>query len=324
MNKTLEVNENLKKAMQKTKRKMTLRIIKIFIVCLAIVMLIINIPNLLYFTQHARINEAQKVMMLTHQLSSNQNVVGYSESINKNLSLNREISLYTRNVVGHNYSDSEQINITVPYNLISRKLDLYYPLMSSFMHQSKFDLLEEKYKQQIIADNNRYLESLEKNRDTTVSRVDITFPISYSIEEVYEFIGDFDIEIQWFAIETGYESSDPPDYMSMPLQQYCQFGIPSAFYTPDTIFDPIIIQKDNIQAHIELVFETLGWLQAHDDLFYKERFWFMNENLEEKLKSDGMMCYGITVNAPTDQIVLLLKTIEYNHLNLQGMTFWNW
>ena len=321
----LKNKEQIKRAIKKTRRKMTLRIVRIFILCMAAIFIIINIPSVLYAAQANRITEAQKAAMLVHQFSTPNRIAGYSVDINR-YSYNKEISLFYNNTVGKNPHAGHNGDIKIDYSLLTRKLNIYYPISGSYMHNSRYENLEDKYKQMIDDNNATALRALEKNKDNTVALVDLSLNSSYSIDEILKLVDNYDIEINWFAIECGYEGDAPPSNIGMPSQQYYTFGFPRELYTPDTIFEPTALDKKNSQEYIEEVLTNIEWLKDNNKLIANNSnsVWLIEDKVYDYLQSNPIRCYGIQINGPTEEIYELVKDIDYNYINIVDIGYWYW
>ncbi|MDF2906259.1 MAG: hypothetical protein K0R34_1580 [Herbinix sp.] len=318
-------SEQIKRVMKKTRNKMTMRIIRVFAICMAIVILLINTPNYLYYMQTNRITDAQKFMMLCNEFTTTNQISGFSVEFNNGLSFDRRISLYYReNVAGRNIASREQKDTSIDYNLLKRKLSMYYPINGTFMHHDRFQSLEAQYQQRITEDNVRAITAIKKNKDNTVSLLDLSFQRSYSMEEVIQLTDGLDLDINWFAIETGFEKLSPPSYIGMPAQQYYLWGFPKELYTPEGIFEPISLEEDNVEEHLKAVLSELKWMEDHSSLVDDNRLWFLDENIYDYLSETGFRCYGIQVNGPTDQIDELIQRVEYQYINILKMDLWYW
>lgn len=318
-------NEQIKRTMKKTRNKMTLLIIRIFALCMGVVILFANAPNFLYYLQQSRINDAQKLSMLCYEFTTTDKISGYSVNYDNGFSFDRQIKLYYRdNVAGSSGFSGDFKDISLDYNLLKRKLLMYYPINGTFMHPDRFKNIEASYQQSLMEDNARAMKALEKNRDNSVTLLDLSFTKSYTMEEVMLLKAGLDLEINWFAIETGYEKLSPPSNMGMPKQQYYLWGFPSKLYTPENIFEPISLDPNNINDHLKSVLEELNWVDEHAYLFDKESMWFTDKDIYKHLNESGFQCYGIQVNGPTDQIYELIQRVEYQYINIQKMDLWYW
>ena len=318
-------SEQVKRVLKKTRNKMTLKIIRIFALCMGVIILFAQIPNILYYSQLNRITDAQRFAMLCNEFSTTNKISGYSVNLEKGISFDRVIKLYYRdNIAGRNIRSGEQKEISVDYNLLKRKLSMYYPIDGSFMHYDRFQSLEPIYQQEIIKDNASALVSLEKNKDNTVTLADLSFQRSFSMDEVMQLTEGLDVEINWYAIDTGHEKLSPPSNIGMPAQQYYLWGFPSKLYTPEKIFDPVTLNKDKVQEHLSAVLDELKWMMDNSNLADKNRLWYLDNKLYDYLVENGFQCYGIQVNGPTDQIYELIQRVDYQYINILKIDLWYW
>lgn len=322
-------NNQVNDILKKTSRKMTLRIVRICIQCLLIFVFIVNSPYLLQYFQSNRIQAAQQLSMLYQQFSSPANIVGYSTEKLTPFSTKVQLGLYSRETVGKNLLAGEQLELKSNYNLISGKIKVYYPIIPSFMHIVRYEQIEEKYKSDIERNNQIAMNVLERNRDTTVALMDISFPRTYTINEIASLIDGLDLEVEWLAIETGLEDRHPSN-MGMPAQQFFKWGIPTKLYTPNTIFNPVTLEFKKSKAYLEYVIEQLFWAEKHSNLLAKSNLSSTGFNeadvisIGHYLEEKGFNSYGLRVNGPSDQLLLLAQRQAYLKIDIVKIDVWYW
>ncbi len=317
-------NDLVKITMKKARQKMTIRIIRIVAACFLLIILAVNVPNILHIFQMDRMYESQKMAMLTLEYATPNGIVGYSMNNSELFSFERGINIYYRNYAGHNIAASDQEELRVNYNLLSGKIDMYAPIAGPFLHPDRYNSLEKEYQTSVDENTERVVRSLVKNKDSTVTLLNITFDKTYSIEEVMALTNEYDVEINWFAIETGFEGNDPPSHIGLPAQQYYTWGIPARIYRPENIFNPDDISDSLVAEQILHAMLDMKWMKANKDLVKADRVWFLNEDIESYFNDHGVKCYGIQVNGPTDQVYEMIQKIDYEYLDIEEMSIWFW
>ena len=322
--------KHISEVLKKTSRKMTLRIVRICILCLSVLVLLISLPYTLQTFQSGRIGDAQKLSMLHYQFSSPLRVVGFGNQLLPPLSVKAPLHLYARTVVGKNPLSGDQQTTEFYYNVLTGKVRIDYPIWPSFMHTIRYKQIEEKYKQELQNQSKTALKVLEKNKDTTVALMDISFPRTYSLEEIADSVRGLDLEVEWLAIETGLEDRHPSERMGMPAQQFFKWGIPAKLYTPESIFDPQTLNLDNPKEYLRKVMEQLNWAKAHSKLLAKSNLDVLGFNTDsvisaaDYLQTNGFKCYGLRINGPTDQLLQLAQRQDYLMINIAGIDVWYW
>lgn len=324
MNKSkIDINnsEQVQRTIRRARNKMTKRVIRICAVCMLIVFMIISVPDILYAFQHQRIYQAQKQAMLINQFSSPTAVSGFS--VDNNSSYNKEILLFYNNVAGRNLSDGNRGEISIEYNLLNGKMNLYYPICGSFMHINRYNGLTDESKQWVDDNNDAALRAMEKNKDTTVALVEVSFAQSYTIDEILKLTQEYDIEINWFAIESGYEGNEPPSNIGMPMQQYYTFGFPAKLYTPDTIFEPKALSQSSTDEYIDALRSNYEWMYENQKLLSND-LWIFEDGVRNAVLNNDLMCYGIQINGPTDEFFELIGQMDIAYINISDLKLWYW
>ncbi len=322
-------NGDFNDIMKKTSRRMTLRIMRIYILCFVAIIIVINLPQVLYSLQGNRVIDAMRLNMLYSQFIRPDRVIGYSNESLSFLSTKTPLTIISRQVVGKNPFSGEQLEIGSPYNVLTGKITISYPIVGTFLHSSRYKEIDEKNRQFIMKENRTSEIVLEKNKDSTVALVDISFLKGHTLGEIADLLEGLDVEVEWLAIETGLEDSKSAR-LGMPSQQFFLWGIPSRLYTPDTIFDPMELDLKNPSAYLDKLFAELEWAKEHKYLLTKNnltQFGLKEDTvitMGDYLKEKGILCYGLRVNGPSDQLLLLAQKQEYLRLNFVKLDFWYW
>lgn len=322
---------NIDKILKKTSRKMTLRILGICILCLSLLVFLVNLPFMLQHFQRDRINNAQHIAMIHQQFNYPARINGFSRESMPMFSNKVPINISYRNRIGINPLALDQVDNQYQYNVFTGKINIPYSNATFFMHPSRYKQLDQGNRNMILHESAAALSTLEKNQDTTVAIMDISFTETYAIEELMSMpvLGSLNLDIQWLAIETGLESQ-MPRLGNMPSQQYFIWGIPTSFYTPEKIFEPYYINYADSQEYTDRILRELDWAKERSNMLSKNNLDMVgfnrNEvfNTSEYLRENGFKVYGVRLNGPSDQLLLFAQQIEYNSINIPKMDFWNW
>ncbi len=171
-------------------------------------------------------------------------------------------------------------------------------------------------------------EALDILPEGTVAEMSVSFRQTYSLDQVRAMLEDYDLEITWYAVDTGIESKDirgeHPEPLSafkgvwgLPylsrnmLQQYQQFDFSEYNFLLEKYF------LDSMQHLVENEKIARRLYRGNpDELRLAERYNYIQEN--------GIQVYGVVLTGPTKEL-LKLKELENIHFPALGeIQLWNW
>ncbi|UCZ51604.1 anti-sigma factor [Bacillus shivajii] len=169
-------------------------------------------------------------------------------------------------------------------------------------------------------------EALDYLPEGTVSELAITFDQLYDIDEVCTILNGYDLEIPWYAIDTGYEhSGDRSPYLSANNGVW---GLHEA-----AIFDfsrgggSVSVRGDgDVRAG---VFKTGLQFLADNESLAKQYIWRIDREVSikeryEYVVENGVKTYGVVVTGPTKELLQLQENEQIIYATLGEVDFWNW
>lgn len=171
-------------------------------------------------------------------------------------------------------------------------------------------------------------EALDTLPEGTVAELSLSFLKTYSIEEVMEMLRDYDLEITWYAVDTGLEKNQRHREHPEPLSAFRgAWGTPHqsrnmlAHYTQ--------ISSEEYSGVLEEYFlESMKYLLEHEGLTQKLYRGNPKElHLQERYKyiqANGIQVYGVVVTGPTKELLLLQELESIHSPALGEIQLWNW
>lgn len=178
---------------------------------------------------------------------------------------------------------------------------------------------------------------LEKVKSGTVSSVYLSFSELLSTNEVFDHFKDRNLDIIWFAVDTGVEAKEEYGFEAI--------GFPSTpiWHDDDMITDsveeegnfwfsvesssassPEYTEGDSKILHQQFL-KTLKFLEPYEKK--AEKFHFGHLDLDKRLEyleKHGVYHYGIVITGPTEEILKLKKESWINDIRIDEISFWNW
>ncbi|MBS4209028.1 anti-sigma factor [Bacillus sp. FJAT-50079] len=186
-------------------------------------------------------------------------------------------------------------------------------------------------------------DKLEQLPEGTVVSAYISFDQLMETSAVFDQFGEKDLDIIWFAVDTGVEGKEewdhgtvfnPIGFPEFPLwhdndmiagprdeQKGFLFGkiVSQSFSSPD------YEEGDSTVLHKQFL-KTLSFLEQHEKkaekLYHGYRL-----HLEERLnyvEKNGINHYGIVVTGPTKEILALKDDPFISYIQVDEVDFWNW
>lgn len=153
---------------------------------------------------------------------------------------------------------------------------------------------------------NQYLHNLP---DGTVSEIYVSLDTFYSEEEIKDLFNNIDLEILWYAVNTGIV--DDPNYMAI--------GYPAVDGDINSSFSS---KKENGKQFIE-VLNNLSKYQAWTETITKNKSLNINE-IKKFIDENGIGIYGVVVTGPTKELLKLNEIPAVTNQYIGGVELWNW
>ncbi|MBS4196080.1 anti-sigma factor [Bacillus sp. FJAT-49870] len=185
---------------------------------------------------------------------------------------------------------------------------------------------------------------LEKLPEGTVVSAYVSFNKMESTDEVFHLLGEKDLDISWFAVDTGdndEESSmdggvifDPIGFPSTPIWHEDDMELDSREEKKGFLFGKIIMEGhsspsyqegDSEMLHKQFL-KTLRFLEKNEKMankLYQGRKLDL-ENKLHYLEKNGIKHYGVVVTGPTKEILKLKNEKEISTIEVDEVGFWNW
>lgn len=160
----------------------------------------------------------------------------------------------------------------------------------------------------------------------TVAELAVSFNDLYTIDEVYEIFEGYDLDIVWYAIDTGTEKNN---YVlgAGELWGIHEYG----FYTLLDDEDRSLIEEKGEGYKREKAFKNgLEFLAEHKKLAKRV---LLSRNLEENgtleeiidyVDEYGVKSYGVVVTGPTKELLKLKENERVLYATLGEVDLWNW
>ncbi len=162
----------------------------------------------------------------------------------------------------------------------------------------------------------------------TVSELAITFDDLYEIDDVYRILEDYDLEIVWYAIDTGTEKDG--DRHGSP---YLNAAGEIWGFHERSVFDfargggSIQINGDG-EKRAQFFKTGLKYLADHEKLTRKYlRFLDKEYSIHDRyrfVEENGVKTYGVVVTGPTKELLAMQNNDAILYASLGEVEFWNW
>lgn len=181
---------------------------------------------------------------------------------------------------------------------------------------------------------NRAWTTLEVLPKGTVAEIAISFDKTYTLDEIYKILSKYDMELLWFATETGVEekllNKERGDFRISLLDGL--FGFPnngqSLVYEPESpdnyslrVYGDVDKKEAAFARALEYLIKHEAWAKKayrgrKKELLLKERLDYIEEN--------GIRIYGVVVTGPSKELLKLKELEEVKFASLGEVTLWNW
>ncbi|SNS29225.1 Sigma factor regulator N-terminal [Anaerovirgula multivorans] len=172
--------------------------------------------------------------------------------------------------------------------------------------------------------------TLEILPEGTVSELAVSFDKSYSLEEAYNIFGEYDLDLLWFAVDTGVETDlGRGEFISVTggLLGFPHFAH-SLVYEPESpgnhsmkVYGDEDKKTTAFIRGLEFLVENEAWAQKayrgnRNHLMLQERLDYVTKN--------GVKIYGVVVTGPTKELLSLKEVEEIRFPVVGEVDWWNW
>lgn len=210
-------------------------------------------------------------------------------------------------------------------NVTNSWLDLRYVVDLDFLHPGVYGSRSKEEQQSLQWGLNETWNALDMLPEGTVSEVAISFDDFYTIDEVYQMLNDYSIDIVWYAIDTGMEGKRDSVFTGTRVWGIHEYAFESLLEEEKSSLIP-----ERASGHLrEKAFKNgLQFLAEHKKLA-KRVVWYLEEHgtLEEMIDyvdKNGVKSYGVVVTGPTKELLKLKDNKHVQYATLGVVDFWNW
>jgi hypothetical protein len=159
-------------------------------------------------------------------------------------------------------------------------------------------------------------DQLSRLPDGTVAEAYLSFDRLYTPEQIAETLAPFDLELLWYAVDTGMEKTfQNRDGVHVP-----PIGYPAKpDEHPDSPFSP---EKNNREQFLH----ELAFLAEREDVAVaasRSKVLNLQERLDY-IRRHGIQVYGAVVTGPSKEILKLRQTGRVRGLLIGETALWNW
>ncbi len=322
----LEFTDNVidkRRILKKTRFKFNMAIFRVVIITLGVLSLIFTTPLIALQIRGTMGYENQfRALIDIIQFTQPNKINMWGNSL-ESFSFSQTLKIGVRPVIGHSYG--EQFEYETKMSLLTGKVTVPVHIGANFIHPdlfktASFDSMKDKKTQSEI---------LRKNSDNTVATVDYSLKKTISLKDVENLIGNFDIEVCWMAIETGFENLQPKN-LYLENQQVYQWGIPNKLFKFGNIVSEEF-KKGNVQEYEKSILNELKWLDDNKNILKPDpkllKINGIDNSVGEKasyILKNGIKVYGLRITGPSSELLKLTEQIDPRVMILVDMDFWNW
>ncbi|SET70689.1 Putative zinc-finger [Natronincola peptidivorans] len=326
--KIFSINEDkqvkiLRRAKWKSRVSNAFSVISIFLMVTIVSMIL----STAYFSVGKnRGNTAANVSIMVTELTMPNIVPAGSNSRVKSF-FRMESSHELRKKIGYDYQTIGRQNTNMLFNHMNVQRDWHkgalevkmYFIYPHSAHEAPYDDKE-----------NPAWETLEILPEGTVSELAVSFDKSYTLEEVFDIFEGYDLDLLWFAVETGIETDlATGPYLSVMdgLMGFPHFAR-SLVYEPESPGNYSLAVRGDAEKKnsafirgVEFLAEHQGW--AEKAYRGSPKRFLLNERLEY-LQENGVKIYGVVLTGPTKELLSLKEVEEIKYPVLGEVVLWNW
>lgn len=303
-------------------------LLKVIITTILSVMMLISIffvivPSILKTVNYPKISDVTRALVDITQFTSPVQVGGYGNSLSFFGEYSFDASAYTYTITGTKQKNSAEIK--GKYNMFTGNFQSPVQPSVQFIHPNiKVSDEFSKKRSPAIAKNN-----LIKNGNNTVAVVDISLKSVKNLEEVSTSLKDFDVKVEWMAVECGSEGLKPKNINSSQ-NQYVQWGIPGQlFNTVKT--GPSEFDYSSPYEYKKAVIEELKWLDKNKNYIAPDKsllkFQGLDNSVENRAKyiiDNGIKIYGLRITGPSTELSKLNTKLDIRMEEVVDIDFYYW
>ncbi|MCD8510487.1 MAG: anti-sigma factor [Bacillus sp. (in: Bacteria)] len=284
-----------------------------------------------YYLITGKGKEAGQVVQTATQMTM-PNVYASRANINSNIFFTLDIEMNLQRTLGKEEQKLGDLNGRMLFNLLNVERDWtdgQYDVKLYFMHP-EFVAAQSQMEQEFYGETtNDTWTTLDMLPEGTVAELAISFDDSYEIDDIYPFFEGYDLDIVWYAVDTGTEhrgTRHGSPYISANeiwgFHEWSvfdlQMGSGSGSLSIQTRGDGekrAEVFKDGIELLLDNERMTRRYLR-HRELNLQERFDYVSEH--------GAKTYGVVVTGPTKELLRLRELDEIIYGTLGEVDLWNW
>ncbi|MDG5788601.1 anti-sigma factor [Evansella sp. AB-P1] len=273
---------------------------------------------------------ATQVVRTTTQMTMPNIYIG-SGGLNTNFYFNLDINYTIHQQVGRERQAIGELNgkmILHRLNVNREWSDGQFDVKLHFLHPEYVENESDSEKEFFNNWLNKTWEALDYLPEGTVSEVAITFDQLYELDEVYDILDGFDLDIPWYAIHTGTEH-DGNDRGSPYLN--ATGGIWGLNENSIFDFSPTggsVPSRGGGDVRAEAFKTGLQFLADNERVVRQyKRHMSRDVSIQERVdyvKEHGVKTYGVVITGPTKEILRLQESHQIIYATLGEVDFWNW
>ncbi|REK75099.1 anti sigma factor C-terminal domain-containing protein [Paenibacillus paeoniae] len=240
-----------------------------------------------------------------------------------NLSMNYKMSKR----VGYGNELLGNLRGEMRFNLLNVKREWFAGGHQSSLYfaypDAKQTVTEEKRQNQGISDDGVW-KALEMLPEGTVSELAISLDATYSLEEIYAMFNNYDMDVVWYAFDTGLEQTSEKRGNVLSGWSGELWGMSDSLMLQYVKRNGLQVWGDG-PAKEQAFLQGLKELQKHERWVLK--MVYTDPKLQERIdyvSEHGARSYGLVVTGPTKE---LLKLREHEHVTRPALgetDWWNW
>lgn len=299
-------NNDLIKSLNKSKRK---AIFTNAVITLSLILMILPICAVFTFTYYgygikdSRGNNFLKVIEDTIAITEPNTVVDIENVRDeiKLFSMTGHFDLYKK--IGHQEKHIRTDELTLWFNSIDQPKRI-----KAIKNEDKYFV----HPNDPTISNNDIKTTLQNLPNGTVSEMFISLDSIYEEEEVKRLFDDIDLDILWYAVDTGFENEFNGKAFYSPI------GYPAKSGNINSSFN-------DKRRNQEQFLDVLDTLNEYED--WTEEIAINELNIKGKrnyIQKNGIGIYGVVVTGPTKELLKVndIKAVTFQYLG--GVELWNW
>ncbi|QZY53813.1 anti-sigma factor [Crassaminicella profunda] len=183
----------------------------------------------------------------------------------------------------------------------------------------------------------REWKKLEKLPEGTVAEVYLSLDKFYETDEILKKFIDKDVDLLWFAVDTGNEEkmiTNPIGFPEAPIWHDDDFILESrqeegGFFTKtvtESRSAPTVEKYGSGKVRNENFMKTLKFIKKYDSIA-SEVAPFKTRNIQEKIdyiQKNGVKIYGMVITGPTKELLNLKEEEWIKGMEVGEVRLWNW